>query len=318
MIIPNFEHMKKMFCFYFLISAFTLLHAQTNIDKIIMVDGKTRDYVIHLPTNYQTLQTIPVIFALHGGGGKDEGTQRLYKLDPLADKYGYIVIYPQAIYKNWNIPGITAYGNIDSSADDVHFISTLIDSTVKFYKGDNNRIFITGLSRGGKFSLYLAWKLNSRIRAIAPVCASIPRDMEAGLNFDRPMPVLLINGTEDPLVNYNGGYGKLNVGEHAGPGFDMLPTEELVSKLESLNGCDSSAAITNFPDSDPGDGCTAVKYSYKCPKAPVEFIKIIGGGHTWAGSFQYLPKFAIGNTCRDFSAAEEIFSFFNSVNNTTK
>ena len=130
--------------------------------------------------------------------------------------------------------------------------------------------------------------------------------------FNKPVPVLIMNGTADPIINYNGGYGKLNVGERIGPGYDMLPTEELVSKLKELNGCDSTVVVTNIPDTDPGDGCTAIKYSYKCNSAPVVFIKIIGGGHTLAGSKQYMPKFIIGNTCVDFSAADEIFNFFNS------
>ncbi|HSY75610.1 MAG TPA: hypothetical protein VK890_02065, partial [Bacteroidia bacterium] len=185
--------------------------------------------------------------------------------------------------------------------------------TVTFYKGDSTRVFATGISRGGKFSLYLAYGLNKRLKAIAPVCASIPRDMKADYHFDKPIPVLLINGTADPLVNYNGGYGKLNVGDKIGIGFDVLPTEELVSKLVSINNCDSTAIITNMPDSVKGDGCTAIKYYYKSNKAPVEFIKIIGGGHTWPGGFQYLPKFVIGNVCKDFSAANEIFNFFISV-----
>jgi len=93
----------------------------------------------------------------------------------------------------------------------------------------------------------------------------------------------------------------------------MLPTEELVDKLKILNRCDTTETVTNIPDKDPSDGCTAVKYVYKSKFAQVELIKIIGGGHTWAGSFQYLPKFVIGNTCHDFSAADEIFNFFNSV-----
>jgi polyhydroxybutyrate depolymerase len=306
--------MKRLFFLNFLLISAPVLFAQTNIDKTIMVDGKKRDYIIHLPANYQTLNNIPLIMALHGSGGKSEGTQKLYQLDPLADKYGYIVLYPQAIYKNWNIPGIpAANGKVDSSANDVQFISSLIDSTVTFYKGDSTRVFATGISRGGKFSLYLAYGLNKRLKAIAPVCASIPRDMKADYHFDKPIPVLLINGTADPLVNYNGGYGKLNVGDKIGIGFDVLPTEELVSKLVSINNCDSTAIITNMPDSVKGDGCTAIKYYYKSNKAPVEFIKIIGGGHTWPGGFQYLPKFVIGNVCKDFSAANEIFNFFISV-----
>jgi polyhydroxybutyrate depolymerase len=303
--------MKHFFSFFILYLFGFSVFAQTNLDKTIMVDGKRRDYIIHLPKNYQALSKPPILVALHGSGGRDENTQRLYRLDAPADKYGYIVVYPQAIYRNWNIPGISAYGQIDSTADDTHFISSLIDSVIRFYKGDSTRVFVTGLSRGGKFSLYLADKLNSKIKAVAPVCASIPNYMEDNYHFNKPMPVLLINGTEDPLVSYKGGYGRLNTGQHTGPGFYMLPTEELVNKLVNLNHCDSTVTITNIPDTDPSDGCKAIKYFYKNDAAPVEFIKIIGGGHTWAGGFQYLPVFAIGNTCKDFSAADEILDFFN-------
>jgi len=284
---------------------------QSNINKTIMLDGKKRDYIIHLPEKYQSLKNIPVIIVLHGSGGKADGAQKFCMLDGPADKYGYIVIYPQAIYKNWNIPEISGYGKIDSNANDLHFISALIDSTVAFYNGDSTRVFATGISRGGKLSLYLAYKLNSKFRAIAPVCASITRDMEDEYTFNRPMPVLLINGTADPLVNYNGGYGKMNTGQYIGPGFDMLPIEELVNKLKKLNHCDTTQVITNIPDKNPSDGCTATKYFYKSNAAPVEFIKITGGGHTWPGGFQYMPKFIVGNTCQDFSAADEIINFFN-------
>jgi len=305
--------MKKFLIFSLSLLIYISLQAQAYINKTIVVDGLNRDYIIHLPKNYGMLQSAPVIFALHGSGGEDEGTDKLYMLDGPADKYGFIVVYPNAIYKNWNIPGITAYGKIDSAADDVHFISALMDTVVRFYKGDSTRMFATGLSRGGKFAFYLAWKLNSRIRAIAPVCASIPRNMEDVYHFDRPTPVLLINGTADPLVSYTGGYGKFNVGTHTGAGFDMTPTEELVKKLVGLDSCNSMATVDSIPDIDPNDNCTATKYYYTSDKAPVEFIKITGGGHTWPGSKQYMPKFIIGPVCKDFSAADEIFKFFISV-----
>jgi polyhydroxybutyrate depolymerase len=302
--------MKNLFILLISIFSPFCLSAQTNIDKTITVDGKTRTYIIHLPWNFQAINKAPILFALHGSGGKSEETQRLYQLDPLADKYGWIVIYPQAIYKNWNIPGISSYGDVDTNANDLHFISALIDSASTFYKGDTTRVYVTGLSRGGKFALYLAFKLNSRIRAVAPVCASIPKNMEAEYHFNKPMPVLLINGTADPLVNYNGGYGRLNVGQNIGPGFDMMPTEELVNKLRTLNKCDTTVLITKLPDNNAGDDCTAIKCFYESSSAPVEFIKVNGGGHTWPGSLQYLPKFIIGNVCRDFNASDEIFNFF--------
>jgi polyhydroxybutyrate depolymerase len=302
--------MKNIFILLFSILFPLHLFAQTNIDRAITIDGKTRTYTIHLPWNYQAIKTFPILFALHGSGGKSEETQRLFQLDPLADKYGWIVIYPQAIYKNWNIPGISSFGDVDTSANDLHFISTLIDSVSALYKGDSTQIYVTGLSRGGKFALYLASKLNSRIRAVAAVCASIPRNMEPDYRFNKPIPVLLINGTADPLVNYNGGYGRLNVGQNVGPGFDMMPTDALVGKLRTLNNCDSIAVVTDMPNTNAGDDCTATKSFYKSHKAPVEFIRVNGGGHTWPGSLQYMPKFIIGNVCRDFNASDEIFNFF--------
>jgi polyhydroxybutyrate depolymerase len=305
--------MKPHFIALFLLFVSSILSAQQNIDKTIMVDGKQREYIIHLPYDFDKLKKAPILFALHGSGGKSEGTQRLYQLDALADEYGYIVIYPQAIYKNWNIPDIPAYGDIDATADDVHFISELIDSTAILYKGDTDKVFVTGLSRGGKFALYLGWKLNNRIKAIAPVCASIPNEMEKDFRFPKPMPTLIINGTADPLVNYNGGYGRMNVGQYVGSGFDMMPTEDLVKRLTVLDKCDTLYTTTNMPNNNAGDECTAIKYVYNGTAAPVEFIKIVGGGHTWPGSLQYLPRFIIGNVCLDFNAADEIFNFFRSV-----
>jgi polyhydroxybutyrate depolymerase len=65
-----------------------------------------------------------------------------------------------------------------------------------------------------------------------------------------------------------------------------------------------------MPDNDPDDGCTAIKYEYTCAGVKVILIKVINGGHTWAGGKQYLPKFLIGKVCRDFNAEDEIFSFF--------
>ena len=106
--------------------------------------------------------------------------------------------------------GQQPHKKIDNSVDDVAFISTLPDNLIADYQVDSKRVFCTGISRGGIFSLYLAWQLSERIAAIAPVCASIPDAIAGDYSFKHPTPVLLINGTEDPLINYNGGAGKMN------------------------------------------------------------------------------------------------------------
>jgi polyhydroxybutyrate depolymerase len=302
--------MKK----YFLITVFNLLAlyvCAADLDKRLTVDGLERKYLIHLPTGYNAGERFSIIFALHGGGGSYLGTPALYNLNPLADKSNFIVVYPDAINKSWSMKGISSKvkGN-SQDIDDVHFISVLIDTIATYYKGDAHRIFCTGLSRGGIFSLFLASRLSQRIKAIAPVCASIPQSIVNDYRFTHPTPVLLINGTADPLISYTGGPGKFGKAAGNEEQYDMLPTEELIAKITTFNNCKSPPEVYNLPDANTTDGCTAIQYTYNCNNVQVKFIKIINGGHTWAGGKQYLPRFIIGRVCLDFKAEEQIINFF--------
>src|SRR5580692_1961312 len=97
---------------YLLVFAVLLLNiciacAQSDMYKTIVVDGRQRQYIIHLPPNYQNKAKLPVLFGLHGGGGTYENTIPFYNLNTLADSNGFIVIYPNAIAKSWTIPGFS-------------------------------------------------------------------------------------------------------------------------------------------------------------------------------------------------------------------
>jgi len=292
----------------------TTSYAQTSLEKTLSVDGLEREFLIRLPKNYTSAKQLPVIFALHGGGGNYKNTMSLYNFTDVADTYGYIIVAPNAINKSWSMKGISSRvkGN-RQDIDDVHFISVLIDTVVKYYKGDEKRVFCTGISRGGIFSLYLAGELSKRITAIAPVCASIPTTVANNYTYTHPTPVLLINGTADPLISYTGGPGKYQRSNQDEEQYDMMPTEKLVAKISSLNQCAATPVTEPIEDINKQDGCTATRYTYKSDKAPVIFIKIEGGGHTWPGGKQYLPKLLIGSVCKDFKAEEMICRFFNEV-----
>ena len=283
----------------------------SNLDKEIIVDNQKRHFLIHLPTGFEGMTRLPVILALHGSGGDSKIASRHYNMNGLADANGFIVVYPDALNKLWNINWRKSHNN--GLADDYKFISILLDELSAHYKADSNRIFCTGISRGGVFSLMLAWQLSDRIRAMAPVCASIPNAIKNEWTFAHVLPVLLINGTEDPLINYQGGAGKINLPNTGGQAINMMATEELVQKILTLDNCQSKPIVKNLPDNDPNDGCVATEYEYNCNGVGVEFIKITGGGHTLPGGYQYEPSSMIGNLCKDFSASEKIFEFFKSI-----
>jgi len=288
--------------------------AQSDYDKTIMVDGRERQYMVHLPPAFDVSKKLPVILALHGGGGTYKNTINFYGFNDVADKNNFIIVYPNAVNKAWAMPGITSRNKkLDTTVDDVHFISVLIDTLIAEYNIDDKRVFCSGISRGGMFSFYLAYKLNDRIAGIAPVCGGISQTVGDAYTLFRPIPVLMINGTDDPLVKYNGGYGILNRRNEGSEDADMLPAEDLLAKIVKFDNCNNNRVVTDLPDNDPTDGCTAIESIYNCNNVTVDFIKINNGGHTWPGGSQYLPKFIIGRVCRDFSAAEKIVSFFSSI-----
>ncbi|MBS1654941.1 MAG: hypothetical protein JSU05_08860 [Bacteroidetes bacterium] len=289
------------------------LQAQ-DITKTLMADGKKRNYILHLPPSYNSGEKYPVIVALHGGGGTAKNTIKFYNLDGLADENNFIIVYPDAINKAWNIPGMTSrVKKLDTTVNDIHFISLLLDTLTTHYNADEKRFFFTGISRGAMFSFCLASKLNDRVAAIAPVCGGISQTLAENYRFKKPVPVLMINGTADPLVSYNGGYGKFNKNNEENEDADMLPAEDLVKKIAAEDHCTGTPEIKNIPNINLYDGCTATESIYNCATVKFDFVKIINGGHTWPGGSQYLPKAIIGKVCRDFKAEEMIFDFFKNI-----
>ena len=255
-----------------------------------------------------------MLIAFHGGGATAKGAVGFYNLEPLGDINNFIIVYPDAVKKTWVIPRMTTrLHSEDTLVDDLHFINTLLDTMIVNYKADPAKVFCTGISRGAMFCYYLAEGMNSRITAIAAVCGCISQTEGQTYSLKNPISVLIINGTKDPLIKYDGGYGKLNKHNEGDKDADMLPVEDLVRKIVLLNHCNATPHTVSLPDSNADDECTATEYIYDGNGVKVDFIKITNGGHTWAGGTQYLPKFLIGRLCKDFSASQKIFDFFLSV-----
>ncbi|MEP6675649.1 MAG: PHB depolymerase family esterase [Ferruginibacter sp.] len=281
--------------------------AQQNIEGRFNLNNVTREYMLHLPTDYSASKQLPLVMIFHGGGGNAKQMQRYMKMDAIADRESFITVYPQGINKQWN-DGREFKASI-SENDDVQFISQLLDSLKLYYAVDMKKVFATGISNGGFFSIYLSYKLSDRFLAVAPVCASIPQRIDDEFRPAVPVSFLLINGTKDPLVPYNGGeVGNKLTGNRGG----CTSTEKTIKKYLAIDGITSAAVTENIPDENKTDNCTAVKYTYRNESngTNVTLIKIINGGHALPGGSQYLPKIIIGKVCKDFDANEIIWEFF--------
>jgi len=95
--------------------------------------------------------------------------------------------------------------DVASESDDVGFVLAILDLVAESVRFDPDRVFVTGASNGGMMTFRLALEANDRFTAAAAVIANLPDPSECRPLVD-PIPMLIMNGTDDPLMPYEGGY----------------------------------------------------------------------------------------------------------------
>jgi polyhydroxybutyrate depolymerase len=287
----------------------TSASAQNNYTAFVLVKGLQRSYIVHLPAAYDKRQVRPLVLVLHGGGSEARTMNPLTDFNVLADKEGFVAVYPEGYEHNWNDgrgdPGIKAQAE---NIDDVAFISALIDRLVQDLNINKNMVYVTGISNGAMMSNRLGSELSDKIAAIAPVAGNIPQKTISIWSPARPVSALIINGTEDPLVPFNGGdvsFLSLKRGK-------VVSVAETVKFWVSKDVCPVLPKTEQLPHLSATDPTSTTVETYTGCKDGTEVVlyKVNEGGHTWPGGLQYMSEKVIGTTSRDFNATEVIWQFF--------
>ena len=279
-------------------------------EKNIMVNKIKRSYVTKFPNNYNTDKKVPLIIALHGGGSNWKKFNRATTRNTLekeADHNNILLIFPEAKNNHWS-DGREKHLEGQQKFDDVKFISKLIDLAIDKYNVDSDRVFITGISNGGFMAIRLAIELTGKISAVASVSAQMSLKIQY-LQLDKPISFMLINGTDDPIVPYNGGNMKLfKLSKSRGK---VLSSTQTIKYFVENNKCNKPANHSS-QDHNKFDMTTLNISEYKeCEEnVQVTLIKVNGGGHTWPGGKQYLPVALIGHLSKEINASKLIVDFF--------
>lgn len=276
--------------------------AQANVQPgQLNFDGELRSYWVYIPAGLNAVKPVPVLMLLHGSAGNGEDMRRVtqYGFEKIADRENLVVVYPNAQERRWNEHG--------GSVDDVGFLLAVIDRLAEALPVDRSRVYIAGISSGGMMAQRMACEKADRIAAVATVAGTMPVELKAACKPARPLPVLMIHGTEDPVVPWAGG---------AVAGFEeygtVLSARETAAFWASINQCRGTAAVVPEPDRDLRDGTRVQTESFDAcvAGAGITLVTVQGGGHTWPGGFQYLPERFIGKTSREMDANKVIWDFF--------
>ena len=281
-----------------------------HVDGSITIDGIERTYHLYIPSMYDGKRDVPLLIALHGGGGTGKGMEEnttLEGFDKLAEKENFIVVYPDAVEKHWNDGRNDPYSySAQNNIDDVKFISKLIENLKGEYNIDANRIYAVGMSNGGMMAFRLGCELSEKIFAIATVAASMPENLYKNCSPIKHISVLIIHGTDDPIVPWSGG-DVVVFGKHRGRVVSINKTVEFWTRY---NNC-TFQSKEYLPDLDPNDGTRVWMEKYKNEKNGTEVVLygVEGGGHTWPDGYSRFPQIT-GNMTHDINACEVIWNFF--------
>lgn len=279
--------------------------ASPSRSREIQLGGRLRTYLLHVPPTPRD-HPLPLVFVFHGGGGDGAGMERLSRFSERADREGFIAVYPDGLWNHWNDGREEAVSRAHRErVDDVGFVSATIEAVSRENPVDARRIFATGISNGGIFSHYLGARLSWRLAAIAPVVGGIAEHARSEFKPERPVSVLILQGTEDPLVPYHGG------GIARGRRGRIIGTEEAARLWAEHDGCTGDARVGTLPDTDAQDGCRVRwKRWVGCRgQTEVAVYTLEGGGHTWPGGATHLPRLLVGRVCHDLDATELIWDF---------
>lgn len=281
--------------------------------QVLEFEGRSRSYLLHLPPGHDTAQDWPLVIALHPFAANGEMMAQTSGFDTIADEEGFLVCYPEGVTFLWNgDPTDETKDLLVEDANDVGYISALVEHLVTEYGADPARVYLTGASNGGLMTERLACERAELFAAVAPVMITLPEGFPAWCTASMPVPMLMILGVDDPFFPWQGGLveqGPTNTQRY-------LSAAETVNFWVERNNASMEPTIEALPDRDPNDGTRVVRETHAGGDSGADFIfyRVEGGGHTWPGSrLSFLESLAgVGRVSQDIDASRVIWDFFKS------
>ena len=243
-------------------------------NSVLSHDGLARQFIVYVPTNYNTDTDYPLMINFHGFGGTASDFVETADMRSLAESENFIVVYPQGTllggYPHWNSSAPSSDNK--SSVDDIGFVEALIENISSTYSINENRIYAAGYSNGGFMSYYLACN-STKFAAIGSVAGTMIDDSYQNCNALIPTAMINIHGTADSVVLYEGdSYGSTAI-------------KDVVTWWKNFNSCLNEDVLTNQ------NGSIEQQIFYDDSGNPyVQHIKIYDGGHYWSDKLNFNGK----------------------------
>lgn len=272
----------------------------------LTVQGRDRPYRIVIP-GMVVAGARPLVVQLHGRGGGGPWFDRIAGFVDLAERQGFVLVMPEALGGVWN-DGRFATDDRHAMADDVDYLTAVIDDAMTRAPIDRRRVYVFGMSNGAAMAGRLAGERADRITAVAQVAGTAARVVAVDCRPTRSVPILQIHGVADRLAPYEGGRRRgpiaraLLMGRGAaGP---SIGVEDWARFWVAANGASAEPEVSQIPPDT-----TVTTWRGASPASDVVCYRIQSGGHTWPGSRPALPRLLFGRTSHTIDATHVIWTF---------
>jgi predicted peptidase len=194
------------------------------LERHYLSESGDLDYLLFVPRDYQEGSTTlwPLILFLHGRGESGDNLN-------IVKRHGI----PRVIEEAEDFPCITVSPQCSANTDWVTLIRplmSLLSSIIEEFQVDQQRIYLTGLSMGGRVTWALAVEYPEVFAALIPICGRVPdvdQFMEK-VKVLKDVPIWVFHGAKDSTV----------------------PIENSESIVAALRAVQGNVSYTVYPDAD--------------------------------------------------------------------
>ncbi|MGH8446414.1 MAG: alpha/beta hydrolase family esterase, partial [Solimonas sp.] len=256
-------------------------------------DGQTRRVLVVRPEPATT--GAPMLLMLHGNdSGNPENQSNLSEVPDLVAAKGVWAVLPQTLDDSWDGDPAAPIG-----IDDVGFLADVVKVMTTTFKGDASRVYASGFSSGAFMAERFGCERSDLVAAVAVIAGTLTGGLSRSCAPAKPRPIMLVNGTDDPLVPYGG--GRIGV-QSSDAAYNFW--------IGRLNCAPSATKTVALPDTTRDRTTVSLTSNTGCGSGgQVRRYAVNGGGHTWPGGLQYLPAWRIGRTSTDINATSELWDF---------
>ena len=243
----------------------------------------SRPFTISLPANYTKTISSPLIILLPGYS-KDNTYLKKELFPSTLSQGNYIIVTPLATKDRignffWNTHAACC-NFFHSSVNDIAYLTQLTNYLKSNYQVDSSHIYLLGHSNGGFMALTMACQRTKLYAAIISIAGANNIDQSL-CKTAKPPSLLLIHGTKDEVISYQGG-------DLQGT---LYPSAPLTLKYWlNKEQCQLPANEQKIDFLDSLPGMETLQASYSCQQGiSIDFWSIDGGSHSPLVNSNFLP-----------------------------